>query len=141
MAAMSDYLEARLASHIFGTGTYVKTPAIAVALCSGDPADARTGATIPELPNVGAYARQAVTQTANNWTDPVAADGIVYNLVAITFPVAQSEWGWVSGCAIVDSATYAAGNMICHAPLNVPKNIGSGDQLIFNISGQSWTFA
>lgn len=141
MSAMSDYLEQRLASHIFGTGTYSKPAAIAIALCGSPPIDAQTGATITEVPNVGAYARQAVTQTAQNWTDPVGADGIVYNLATITFPVAQSDWGWVSGVAVIDNVTWGAGNMLCHGALTTPKQIGSGDQFLMNISGQQWTFA
>lgn len=141
MSAASDYLEWQLASHIFGSGTFTKPPAIAVALCSGEPTDAMTGATIPELPNAGSYARQAVTQNANNWTDPLAANGICYNLTAIAFPQATADWGWVSGIAICTSATYGAGNHLVHAALTTPKLIGNGDTFTIPVSGAAITFA
>lgn len=137
---MSNWLEARLASHIFGTGTFSKPAAIAVALTSTPPDDTDTGASSRELANTGSYARQAVTQNASNWTDPVAADGICYNLSTITFPVATADWGWVSGCLICDSATYGGGNALIHGTLTTPKLIGNGDQLIAAVSGLFFQF-
>ncbi len=141
MSNMSDWLEARLASHIFGTGTFSKPPAIAVALTVTPPTDADTGASARELPNSGAYARQAVTQNASNWTDPVATDGICYNLSTITFPVATTQWGWISGSIICDSSSYAGGNSLVWGTLQTPKFIDIGDQLKINVSGLVLTFA
>lgn len=141
MSAMSDWLEGVLASHLLGSGTFSKPSTLAVALCSGTPVDSMTGATIPELPNAGAYARQTLNPSATNWTDPVAADGIAYNLATITFPVATSDWGWVSGIAILDSATYGAGHVLLRGSLTTPKNIGSSDEFLVRPSGFSITFS
>lgn len=141
MAAASDYLEWQVLSHLLGSGTFSKPSVIAIALCSGEPADARTGATIPELPNQGAYARQTLNPSADRWLDPVGADGVCRNHQDATFPIAQSDWGWVSGVAICDSATYGAGNMLMHLALTVPKLIGSGDRLVLSSGNMVFTMA
>lgn len=141
MANSTNWLEARLASHIFGTGTFSKPAAIAIALTNAPPDDTDTGASSKEVANAGAYARQAVTQNAANWTDPVAVDGICYNLSTITFPQATAPWGNISGCLICDSATYAGGNALIRGTLTVPKDIGTSDQLIIPVSGLTFTIA
>lgn len=141
MSAMTDFLENQLASHIFGSGTFIKRGTLAIALTATPPTDADTGASARELPNQGAYARQALNPGFANWTDPVGTDGLVNNLQTVTFPDAQSEWGWVSGVLICDSATYGGGNAITYGTLTTPKYIGSGDAMIVRPSGFSFTFA
>ena len=143
MANMTDRLEKDLASHIFGTGTFPKPPTIAIALTSTPPNDADTGASSRE-PSGGAYARQALANGAGanlRWTDPVAVDGIVYNLDVITYPVATAAWGWVSGVLITDNTTIGAGNALVHGTLTTPKYIDINDQLKINVSGILLTFA
>ena len=51
MAALSDYLESGILTHIFLSGVFAKPSNISVALTSGVPVDSDTGATIPELPS------------------------------------------------------------------------------------------
>lgn len=131
MANMSDWLERNLASHIFGTGTFTKPGTLAIALCSGVPTDAMTGATIPELPNGNGYTRKTLDPSAANWLDPIGAGGLCENLVAVTWDAATASWGWVSGVAIVDSATYGQGNVLIHGALTTPKNIDVDDQFRF----------
>lgn len=136
---MTNTMEAFLASHVFGTGTFSKPATIAIALTSTPPTDTDTGASSRELADTGAYARQAHANGAgaeNRWTDPVAADGIVYNLGSpITFPVATAAWGWVSGVLITDNTTHGAGNALVHGTLTTPKYIDTNDQLVINASG------
>ena len=122
MAAMSDWLERILASHMFGSGTFSKPTVIAVALTRDVPADIQTGATIPEVANAGSYARTTHTPSANNWIDPVGVGGACSNIGAITFPVATADWGWVSGVAICDSATWGAGNMMSNSKSKSSQN-------------------
>lgn len=141
MAAMSDWLERILASHILGSGTFSKPSVLAIALTRNTPADAQTGATIPEIANAGAYARQSLNPSSTNWLDPVGTDGAAENLVAVTFPQATADWGWVSGVAICDSATYGAGNMLIHGALTLPKLISNGDQFRFASGDLDITFA
>jgi hypothetical protein len=138
---MSDYLERVFSSHIFGSGTFSKPATIAVALCSTVPNDASTGATIPELANSGSYARYTLNPSATNWLDPVATNGICTNLVALSYTKATADWGWISGVAICDSASYGAGNVLIWGTLTTPKLIGNGDTFSFGSGDISVTFA
>jgi len=131
MANASNYLESYFLSHLLGSGTFSKPSVIAVALCRNVPDDSMTGATIPEVANAGAYARQTINPSETNWLDPVAADGTTHNKVAITFPTATADWGWVSGVVLASSATHGAGQVYVHAALTTPKLVGSGDTFSF----------
>lgn len=139
--AMSDWLEQQLASHIFGTGTLPKPGTLAFALCTGVPSDHHTGATLPELPNAGGYARQALAPSADNWQDPVSASGLTRTHKEVLFPEASADWGWVSGVALVDSATHGAGNVWFHGPLNAAKFIGQYDRFLFPSGNYTVTFS
>lgn len=141
MSAMSDWLERNLASHVFGTGTLSKPSTLALVLCASPANDTHTGATLPELANTGAYARQALNPSASNWNDPVTASGICANIVGVTFPAATADWGWVSGIAIADSTTHGAGNVWIYGALTTPKLIGNGDTFTVPVSGVQVTFA
>lgn len=142
MSNLSDRGEFLLASHIFGSGTFAKPTVIAIAACNVVPVDSDTGAlTGREVANSGAYARQTLNPSAVNWTDPVGVNGICYNLGTITFPVATASWGWVSGVAICDSATFGAGNHLIWGALTTSKLIDTNDQLIIAPSGIAITFA
>lgn len=138
---MTDYLEWQFSSHLLGSGTFTKPSTTAIALTRNAPLDADTGSSNTELANTGAYARQTLNPGFTNWTDPVAVDGIQYNLATITFPVATADWGWVSGVLICSSATYATGLAYVKGNLTTPKLIGNGDQLIISVSGIALTYA
>lgn len=131
MAGLGDWAESSILSHLLRTDTFTKPTVIAVALCSGAPPDSATGATIAELPNAGAYARTQLNPLDANWsyTQDPAGSGLVKNLSDITFTAASADWGWVSGIALVTSATYGAGNYVIGGLLTTPKLVGSGDQL------------
>lgn len=68
-----------------------------------------------------AYVRQAIT-----WGVPAA--GAVSNSVDITFPVAGSNWGTITGVQIWDTA---GTNALWYGPLTVTKTVNNGD--IFQI--------
>lgn len=222
MAALSDYLESGLLSHIFRNAAFTRPLEIAIALTSGVPLDSHTGSTIPEMAsgaikantfvttnyqrvklfnpatsgnavwnNVGVdnstiysvsgvsssgitiglkgyyyplYLSQATANAAdaNNLSQAylfsefpntkfyapvslqqsgVAADpgyaqydgnGFIKNATQIVFNTALTDWGWVSGIAIVDSSLYGSGNLLMHAPLSNPRYIYTGDNLRFD---------
>lgn len=135
MAASSLYLETKLIGHIFNAVSFTMPATLAVALTQNPPAKSDTGtlATGQELANSGAYARQTLNPSLTNWS-PGTVDGITGNSGAITYPAATANWGWISGVAICDSATYNGGNMLIYGALQTPKLIGTGDQFKFQIS-------
>jgi hypothetical protein len=124
---LSDYIENELLDHLMNVGAYTAVT-LYVALCDEALVDSDTGALgTKEVPNANGYARTAT----GAWE--VAASGATQNVAAITFPGASGgSWGLVTHIAIVDSATYGAGNMIWHGPLTASKQVDDGDTFKIN---------
>ena len=104
--SLTNFAENAWINHLFGTA---HTPAatLYVALATGDPGEAATGASMSECANSGNYARTAITFDA-------AASRKVIQAAAISFNQASGAWGTVSHWAIVDSGTYGAGNALAY---------------------------
>lgn len=155
MTAFSDYLESGLLHHVFRGESFPKPANIAIALCSGVPVDSDTGISnyanggpLPELPSGDAegndtgYRRYNLSSPAGSgndvWNysqqDHNAGSGLIKNANTLLFPTALTDWGWVSGIAIVDSGEYGVGNMLMYAQLNNPRVIYQGDSVKFDLS-------
>ena len=102
MGSLTDYAETALLKHIGLEAAYTPAATLYLALCTADPTDAATGASMNEVANSGSYARTAIAFSA-------AASRRSTQSGAVTFPAATGSWGTVSNWAIVDSATYGAG--------------------------------
>jgi hypothetical protein len=124
MAGFSNYLENIILDHIFRNQSYTPPTTIYVALCTADPGEAATGASMNEVSNSGSYARVAVTFGA-------ASGGQISNSSAVTFPQATGSWGTVTHVALVDSGTYGSGNVLAFGPLSASRTIQSGDTAQF----------
>jgi len=120
--SFSDYLELELLDHIMGIGAY-SAPTTSVALCTADPTDAGTGASMNEVADTGGYARVATSGSFGT----AAASGSISNDAAVTFPELTGDWGTVTHFAIVDSATHGAGNLLASGALTTPKTFSVGD--------------
>jgi hypothetical protein len=129
---MSAYLASGIMMNFFkGSPAFVFPSTLAFALTSTPP----TNTTYVEVPNVGGYARQVLNSGTGNWSFPYPNSGIVYNNPQVTFPIATASWGFVSGCVLVDNATYGSGNMLFYTTLGTPKDIGVNDQFYAPASG------
>ena len=106
MGSLSDYGEAALLNHVFNSA-YTSVATLYVALATATLTDAATGASMSEVANTNAYARTAITFGA-------AASRQVQQSGAVTFPTASGAWGTITSWAIVDSATYGAGNVLAY---------------------------
>lgn len=140
MAALSDYMESGLLHHVFRGQTFPKPSNVAIALCSGVPVDSDTGVTIPELPtgingsgtgyeryDLGDPAVLGDAFWAYDINDHNAGSGLIKNLNTFLFGTALTDWGWVSGIAIVDSGEYGSGNLLIYAELGNPRVVYQGD--------------
>ena len=142
---MSNYLENKVIDHLFRTSTFTQPAVLAIALCTALPDDTSTGATITEVANSGSYARTALNPLNANWTATQGGttgassgtNGTTGNATAITFPTATGSWGVVTHLAIVDSATWGAGNVLFWGALTASKTIGSGDVFTIDVAGLS----
>lgn len=224
MAALSDYLESGLLSHIFRDTAFPRPSTIAIALTSGVPIDSDTGLTIPELPSgtrsgfnfvptnynrivlgppatsgdktwssvgVDTSTAYSVSGTRHDnipgyfyplYLTPSAANssstagggtgsnlsitfkefpsvlffapaggnifqsgvsaqssyqsyegnGFIRNKNQLVFNTAITEWGWVSGIAILDHECIGSGNLLMYAKLNNPRYVYLGDNIRFD---------
>jgi hypothetical protein len=135
MAALSDFLEAKLAQLLFknNSGTFA-TPGdqLWVALFTSD-AGLEAGVITSEVAG-GSYARQQVA--AAGWTQ---TGGAVENTADINFPQATASWGTVSHVAIMSAN--AAGDVLFHGALATPRAVGNGDQFKINAGDLDVVFA
>lgn len=223
MAALSDYLESGLLSHIFRNTAFTRPSTIAIALTSGVPIDSDTGTTIPELPSgvskganfvttnykrvnlfspatsgdstwngVGVddttvyevqgtsasgatnglygyyyplYLNNSTSNAAGNGTSQAyrfkeypnvtfyaptnlqqsgvassagytayQGNGFIRNAIQVVFDTALTDWGWVSGVAILDSTTHKGGNLLMYAQLENPRFVYTGDNIKFDVN-------
>jgi len=130
----SNYLELEILDHIFDVGSYT-APNPYLALCTADPTDAGTGASMNEVANSNAYARV----DASGAFGTAAATGSIENDAAITFPEATGSWGTVTYFAIVDSGTHGAGNLLFSGALTASRAISNGDTPRFAVGELSIT--
>ena len=142
---MSDYLEDELIKHVFRTGSFTKPTVLALALLTTNAIDADTGqfsiGTGVEVTNAGAYARQARNPLDANWTATSGGDGQTDNAAAITYTQATASWGTVAATALVDSATFDAGNMLFYSAVGTSRTIDSGDTAEYAAGSITATFA
>lgn len=145
MSALSDYLESGLLHHIFRGQSFPKPNAIAIALTSGISLDSHTGNTIPEIASgvngvLTGYERLSLgnpSVSGNSvWSfDPsdfAVGSGVIKNSGAFIFQTALTDWGWVSGIAIIDDPRYGSGNLLMHSALTNPRVIYMGDTVKFD---------
>lgn len=59
-------------------------------------------------------------------------NGFIKNTSQLIFNTALTDWGPVSGVAILDSAEYGSGNLLMYAQLNNPRVIYIGDSIRFD---------
>jgi len=119
MGSLSDYAELELLDHVCNAA-YSPAATMYLALCTGDPTDAGTGASMNECADSGSYARTAISFGA-------ASARRITQDATVTFPAATGGWGTVTHWAIVDSGTHGAGNMLAHGAFTTSKSIISGN--------------
>lgn len=141
MSALADYAEVQIRGHMFRTLTFSKPSTIGICLCTSATADANTGATIPEVANSNAYARQGLAPADANWSAPDSTGGVTANVAAITFPTATGSWGTVTHVALTDSTTYGSGNALLHGALTASKAVALNDVFQFAAGNLQVTFA
>lgn len=139
MGSMSNYLESGIIQHFLRTGSISKPSTLAVALCSGLLDDTNTGANLPEMANTGGYARVDLTAPSNSIWDYQGLTGATQNTSQISFPAATADWGVASGIAIVDNATYGAGNVLLWGYLTRRRDVLDGDTFSFGAGNIDFT--
>jgi hypothetical protein len=90
--------------------------------------------TFPQtFPNVTLYGPDGST-SAGVTTPPVRGtlyegNGFIKNKKELLFPTALTEWGWISGVAILDDKDAGEGNLLMYAKLKNPRYVYIGDKI------------
>jgi hypothetical protein len=119
MGSLSDYAENAFMNHLFGSA-YSRPATVYLALCTADPTDSGTGASMNECANSGSYARKAITFGA-------AGSRRITQSGAVTFDAATGAWGTITHYAILDSGTHGAGNLLAHGSFSSGFSVVSGN--------------
>jgi hypothetical protein len=130
MGTLSDFAENAVVKHLTREAAYSPAATLYLALCTADPTDAATGASMSEAANSGSYARTAITFGA-------ASSRRVTQSGTVTFPAASGSWGTITHWAIVTSGTYGSGDVLASGSLAVPKSVVSGNTPSV-ASGEVW---
>jgi hypothetical protein len=126
MGSFSDYAEDKVLDLIVGKTAFT-LPTVWIALCTADPTDAGTGASMSEVANTANYSRKSTV--GGDWN--AASGGSIDNANAITFATASGSWGTITHFVLIDSASYGAGNILAHGTLTASKTVGDGDAIVF----------
>lgn len=135
-AGMSDYLENKIADHLFRATSFTAPTTLCVGLVTGTSNDASTGAAPGTEASYTGYARTALNAGVANWKSTNGATsgassgttGTVSNASIITIGgAATSGPQVVTGFFIADSCTTGAGNIHFYATLTASKTINNGD--------------
>ena len=136
MAAFSDYAENKLLDHVCDVVQWDTSLLVLYATLFIADNGLEAGTITGEVANLYAYARQAVT------FGTAASGGAISNTVAVTFPAALGgNWGTITHCALLDSVTYGAGNVVVHGALSASRVINDTNQFSFAIGDLTLTLA
>jgi hypothetical protein len=87
------------------------------------------------FPGVNFYAPIG-TAVSGDQSDPgymlYEGNGFIKNNNQIIFNTALTDWGWVSGVAILDSNVIGSGNLLMYAELDNPRFVYTGDNIKFD---------
>lgn len=61
-------------------------------------------------------------------------NGFIKNKTEIVFNTALTDWGYISGVAILDSYVYGSGNLLMFSQLSNPRQIFIGDNIKFDVN-------
>lgn len=129
MGSLSNFAENALLGHCFGS-PHSPTATMYVALCTADPTDAGTGASMSEVADSNNYAREAITFAAASSRRLTQSGNVEMN-------EASGSWGTITHWAIVDSGTHGAGNMLACGAFATSFPVVSGN-ITTIVDGTIW---
>ncbi len=99
-----------------------------------------TARTFEDFPGITLYSPDT---GSNAYQSGVASDpgtsytlydgnGFIKNKTEIVFNTALTDWGYISGVAILDNSTYGSGNLLMFSQLSNPRQIFIGDNIKFD---------
>jgi hypothetical protein len=140
MSAASNYTEQNVLNALLRGATFPLPTNTYVALHTADPTDA--GGSEVSTTNWPAYVRrqaEAGGAIGSGWTAP-GDDGVSTNTNQLTYPGMDGALAvTVTHWAVYDALS--GGNMLCHAALQTPRTLQTGDVFVFDIGSLTVTMA
>lgn len=96
-----------------------------------------SGLRFTEFPNVPFFAPFNILKSGeaiNPGFTEYEGNGFIKNARQLIFNTALTDWGWVSGVAIVDDERYGSGNILMFSELSNPRYVYTGDNIRFDIN-------
>jgi hypothetical protein len=118
--AFSDYTEAAVLNHIFGSMTMAKPAGLYLALMTSACTDSTSGAEATAMTN---YARKAITFSA-----AVSPGGTITNNNTVDFGIVTGSGCTVTNWAIFDAVT--GGNMLIYGDFPSPQPVSVGIDVV-----------
>lgn len=125
MGKLSNYAENKVLDHVLKVANYARPANLYLGLCTADPTDAGTGATIAEPIDAPSSDASYVRKACDTWT--TAASRAISNSVLITFNNAETNWSPITHFAVVDAAGTSVGNMIAYGLVTPNKTFYIGN--------------
>lgn len=140
--SLSDYLENKIADHIFRGTAYTAPTTLAFALYTSACSDASGGTEVTG----GSYARATLNPSTSNYKGThgtttgasSGTNGTISNAAAITFATPTAGWGTVTHLGVLDNTT--GGNLLVCQALTTSKTINTGDTVSFPIDSFTLQF-
>lgn len=120
MGDITTHLSNELLDHVLNQATHTPDTNLYLCLCTADPTDAATGASMNEVANSGSYQRTAIAFSA-------ASSRLVDQSGDVDFPTATGPWGDVTHWTICNNQTYGSGDVLAHGAFSETKSIVSGN--------------
>ncbi len=118
---MTNSLAQDLNDHVFNKVAYTNPATLYLSLCTADPGDGATGASMNEVPDAYAYQRTAIVFSA-------AAARVIDQSGAVNFPQASGgAWGDCTHWCITDNQTYGSGQALAFGALVATKSVADQD--------------
>lgn len=111
---MSNYLEEKVANHVYGGAAFTQPTVFYLALYNTDPTDADTGAEITG----GSYAATVFTPVIG-----AGPDYIISNTADIVFPTATTDWDEINFVAIFDGSDTSTANMLDYGAITTSRTV------------------
>lgn len=96
-----------------------------------------SGLMFKEFPSVTFYAPFDILQSGkaqNPGFTEYEGNGFIKNSRQLIFNTALTDWGWVSGIAILDNTSYGSGNILMFSELSNPRYVYTGDNIRFDLN-------
>ena len=90
-----------------------------------------------EFPSVFFYSPRSIAKSGeplNPELTEYEGNGFIKNNRQLIFNTALTDWGWISGIAVLDTTQHGSGNLLMFSELSNPRYVYAGDNVRFELN-------